>query len=146
MHCCLSRLYLSKIIFRERARGMEKYEILNKETMPKLREALGNFLAIKSDLSEETLLLGDDIVVYLGREVEQGAIYNIPELTEDKNLHLENVNLILDVAQNKDKIDVLAFYDLIVEAVIQIKSKPTFNIERVTPSLLGKYFDKYKLI
>ena len=52
MHCCLSRLYLSKIIFRERTRGMEKYEILNKETMPKLREALSNFLAIKSDLSK----------------------------------------------------------------------------------------------
>ena len=42
---------------------MAKYETLNKETMPKLREALGNFLAIKSYLSEEALLLGDGIVV-----------------------------------------------------------------------------------
>lgn len=124
---------------------MPKFEVINKKTMPKVREALGNYLAIKSDLSREAWLLGSDIVVYLSKEVEKGAIYNIPTLKENQNLHLENVNLILDLDKNQDRLDVLTFYALIVKTVAEILNNPNFYIESVTPSFLSKYFSKYRI-
>lgn len=125
---------------------MSKFETISKNTMPKVREALSNYLAIKANLSEETWLLGDDIVVYLAKEVEKGANYNIPVLTKSKTVHLENVTLVLDVEKNKDKLDVLTFYNLIVTTVARIMNEPKFSIETVTPNYLSRFLDKYKVL
>lgn len=122
---------------------MPKYETINNQTLPKLREALGNLLGIR-DLTRESMLVADGMVVYIAQKVEEGTMYNIPVVTEEQNIHIDSTNLIINLKDNDPL--VVTFFVFLVKSVVNIKNKKTFNIERVTPEVLDEELNQYRLV